>query len=1652
MAPTADLGGTGTFDILAGPSDAYGSGPVLEALDVVATALVNGRTRTDIQSLRHGDEILVFDEARELADAGHLFARSHVEMRAQNCVGKPIEGGVDRVRLRLFGPSRNDTESFSVWIGEAGLQCATTGSVEGIPCDPTSHRVQGSFQVRSDGERSGFGSDYLEFVVARDGLPEGMSAVPEEHFYVAQDGPSGRDLVVGLDTTSGPSTGEWSRCTTSPAGIAALANATAVLATSPRDCSTPLTDCAGLPFDQEVPLEDEIAEARGRLHTDDLETSWEYALRSAREAATVADILGQELVARGLEFDLRLEAAAEAVGQICGVTIPVSHVPGSTGCANNDDCGDGYRCGHGACFPNDVSAYLPEGADSDALQNCLDPGEETIVSFGTRDYCVWRKNGGPPCAADEIPESLGTQCPWVSEGNCNVPGDALALGFEGMETFPLELFQEVGVPGAGEVCNDLAHIVRNAPVFIDSTEVANVVNSSWLNQAPIDDIAQHLKWTDGPLEFSGIRSVDASRGFASLGSFFYGPNDEWPCAPHPSIDTSLCDSADPTTRPLGCGYDCTQLGGSIGRMTAANDLRRAVSTMDALVGREFGHNPFTYQFAHSEWTHGRTHYGSVSLPEFSHLNDPTLCTLFPPHTPCAFPSDASFDAQLVGHSARPNVFSLLIPGLAGVDLHTNGDYYPIHPNIRYGINSWMFFRPGEFRDAWDEDEERFVATTVPWTGVGDPNLMNTTNYSVAFPLQDMWAGSGRAIDAFVALYGHGFAVPTARVDIADWNRPAGSLLDIASSGLPAHVERVFGEFEAPPLISDDSNVFADEEPTDANPPGTLYAPRPLAGGPMTYRDYMRGLELACYAVNSNGSGLSCGEAVVPPSLNTVEDLDSLASFAECQAKSFRRRAGTVFLTGVPANLAENLRDNMISSTYPAYQGAMGEAMGILQSSLESLPPAVADIENGLRDIGLAVSQAASRVRELGIQDRIAQLDFLHSSVGHATSCAAATAQAASVSGVLGGGPAAAAVTCAGGVAQTIIEGKIAALQSDALDEQTEQVLIEAVQRMLEAIDRMSGGEAAFRSAIGQVNAQLARVAELRRQAMVQLSKVLVYEEGVVGEGEYPVNSVMRTRLATARIRYERALQNARQLAWIAKRSIEQRFGVELEAMNQDMALVEAPRRWARQVCSMGGINYPTIRGELEGPIEDYADDFIGRYVKYLELFVESYRLDFPTENGSDIAVVSLRDDVLRSSTACDAESYNQLIDSASMSFRWRTSCVSGQRCTNIAQGVGGPFRGRVDAFGNPEPRRLGEADTLLLSSACKEEDIDDTTGNCTNTHDSQPIEQALNLEGHYLLSWYEPVTPVDDCNALCCETSACDQACWDACEDSCAAVHPVVDSTTMLPHVPKVEVSVLGDGTSDPVTVGTPTFLPATDRWLQACSWRRVFMDIHVPARQHVRIGFRRPAGVAEFNDAFLVPHEFAAPQLESLSTTEAASSLPPRRFFPSDEDRTMQMAVCPDLNGDVFRSLQHWRRGCQQLCPEGFEDACADGSVDRAVTRCFWETNFHISQDAIDRGDLFPNGGFASGNFNYRHNTIGVNLVGVGVRDCATADNPGACYASGSLPFSIRHDGPYLVRNHDGDDVEAPLYVGNIQHGRALAAERYLTNPLSGADRGLMT
>ncbi len=93
-----------------------------------------------------------------------------------------------------------------------------------------------------------------------------------------------------------------------------------------------------------------------------------------------------------------------------------------------------------------------------------------------------------------------------------------------------------------------------------------------------------------------------------------------------------------------------------------------------------------------------------------------------------------------------------------------------------------------------------------------------------------------------------------------------------------------------------------------------------------------------------------------------------------------------------------------------------------------------------------------------------------------------------------------------------------------------------------------------------------------------------------------------------------------------------------------------------------------------------------------------------------------------------------------------------------------------------------------------------------------------------------------------------------------------------------------------------------------------------------------------------------------------------------------------------------------------------------------------------------------STGNFNYRHQRVAVNLVGAALVDCRLAPRPGECFGDGNLQFSLRQEGDVLLEDFEREQRIWPMEPGVILRARALNAERVLTNPLSSADRALVT
>ncbi|MDH5676577.1 MAG: hypothetical protein OEZ06_30950 [Myxococcales bacterium] len=494
------------------------------------------------------------------------------------------------------------------------------------------------------------------------------------------------------------------------------------------------------------------------------------------------------------------------------------------------------------------------------------------------------------------------------------------------------------------------------------------------------------------------------------------------------------------------------------------------------------------------------------------------------------------------------------------------------------------------------------------------------------------------------------------------------------------------------------------------------------------------------------------------------------------------------------------------------------------------------------------------------------------------------------------------------------------------------------------------------------------------------------------------------------------------MAFLARRAVEQRLGEDLSLLSDDLPLVDSPSTWVDSVCATSGANL----ADTQIFEQHFADSFIGDYVTKLENIVESYRLINNFHEGSDSAIVSLRDDIHNVREECATPVDNLLRDSGYLDRQsWSViGCEglappdggpvgedSGATCVSVvpilaapaAPDAGsapesGPFGDTAPAFAKVPGYRVTFGDSMNLGTEC-------ILPGCLLTPDAG-ISQSLQLEAkRYRLSWY-----------------ARDLAL------------PLLASSMV--HVTERE-SGAPLATSETATVGTE----------EPGDWNRWFLYFDVPYPQTVDVSIRPVGTVSQQIDvAALMLEDVHDGRLFNLGV--AAAELPlPKPYVNADENGEAMFPVCEDTDGSTFRE-QVWTRRCVKLCPDGLRSDC--GSV-TAQTHCFREAVLGISQRDIEDGRIFALSGFARGNFNYRVESVGVNFVGTGTRDCENSTTPSTCYASGFIPYTIEHLGPYYVRNYGGSDFKAELFTGRIEHARGLAAERYLSNPLSSSDRDLI-
>ncbi len=1491
------------------------------------------------------------------------------------------------------------TQGFRVMRGEDGLRCATTGSIEGAPCDLDAETVTGAWS---------------EFTFTFHGFTQGVKFTWQEfanndRWYVVQP----RDPAAPVAGTFSALVGGFHDPSRSGKGTVLMVNqrvqqrAADIIRPSRRWCARSTVECDDEEFEERLPLENELSD-----DLDGVESSWKRYLTLARQAADEADALGQEYIENALadaqrtetislredEQRRRVEDELEQLQDICGTEIDPQDLLRELG---ESTSGDPDLSSITQLDPSEMTQYpgmafqfgdtskilknaISEKENLRRLAECIADDDEVVfdwTTLGSRPLCVKVSPSGAVCAgvtADEcvVDTVLCPEC-FIPPPECP-PGyikTDLALGY-----FDVDDGANSSSPATNEVCKAVRRLRENPG---DDPAIRLVQGSTFFNPGNMRSLASRIGWRArvggySAIEVDGV-PVFVTGDYWQTGNINVGQSIplgwNWPCAPTPG---ERCDGLG--TDHLFCGsYDCNN---STSRAELNDRMLRAVVALRATTLRS---DPAALKGV----------YLPVYLQQIPDGNLPSHCATYPE----------------VGQTviwSRPHPldqnFHISATRLEGVEtLDRDKREITLYLSTGSGALATMWIEPNGtlWLDAQGNPSETFAIADV------------ATN-SGPLPFIDWYSGMSGIGTIFKGQ-------PIAELLLGTRT----TFQPIQSVELPLiQYQGKFRHVPDPPCVT--SRVVSDF----TYDPGAIWD----------------ALELACEVGledTVSPAATDCDPAN-PPTANGVDEMHVVESYVRCLAAKVRSQGARTLLRQLPERAADALRKTSITGAFPGTAGQLGGAISRLRAQLTEVAFASTSISIQLGTLADDIEDVRLSLEQAEIAAEIPLLEAEIAELSAQSTCTAALAAAAPGIGTGGasinpGAVATAGTLCDNAFAQASLADDIAKLRGRSAELSGRQVLSGFRTRIRSHASALNDISARLSGAVEEIDVSLAEVDRLRKRARRVVNRAL-FMDSFQAEGQEEISSAMRARKDVAKARYERARDNAVRLSFLAKRSIEQRLGLHLSELRETLPLVDAPATWESRICSLSGLDYSDlVAADGQAAFESFADEFIGDYVSRLENVVESYRLTFGLQEGLDTAVVSLREDVQNVHGSCEVESGNLLVHSGDLTELGAAGGANWFREGCLLDGAGEELPNCVDPLATDEspfvqfhPDR-GAARGYEVRYGVT--GLDCTAGGtCGFQSRSQVGDDATSAlaqtvvldNGRYLLSWYEKAP-----------SGGAPEAPRIRLEDG-----TVIDPGAPVPDSPTA------CATDADCLVGAQT----CDMTAMECiGWRRYHVVFLVDDLQPVTVRFIQNAVEPE--------HRFiAAVMLQDISNlidvevppdpdAGAPAVVPePALYVGTSETTKRVMPVCEDLDGETFRA-RNWKRSCFKLCADGFSNDCGG----TAKTRCFRETSFDVSQFAIEQGSIFESSGFARGNFNYRIESVGLNFVGTGTRDCTGAGSSQACFAGASIPFTLIHDGPHFVRNHVGVDFEVSLFPGRIEQARGLAGERYLTNPLSSADQSLI-
>lgn len=217
--------------------------------------------------------------------------------------------------------------------------------------------------------------------------------------------------------------------------------------------------------------------------------------------------------------------------------------------------------------------------------------------------------------------------------------------------------------------------------------------------------------------------------------------------------------------------------------------------------------------------------------------------------------------------------------------------------------------------------------------------------------------------------------------------------------------------------------------------------------------------------------------------------------------------------------------------------------------------------------------------------------------------------------------------------------------------------------------------------------------------------------------------------------------------------------------------------------------------------------------------------------------------------------------------------------------------------------------------------------------------------------------------------------------------------------------------------------------------------DMSLPAAVGLSVGTANPSGLYPNKvldyvgnlQRFVSGYAVKRPTASASSDSDVITLLGPDTVLPGSvgPSNTLQASwsyYCASIPGWV-----HAKTGA--LLPAG--QACPQDGESPIKARLVFNL------DAWGRTDAYGVQAPPSLRFNARWVRLAVNLVGTGIKDCTKAADPLGCYSSSFIPYNLTQIGPSWVVDYENAWRTLNVPVGQINLGKALAAEQWL-DPIS--------